>query len=592
MAKIQKLSDIQQEISFTEFDFYHRYEESFKSSELGRIKSLLPLGEMAISFGLVEENPKNLRTQRGRKPFFTPEGKVALAFLKMHTGPSAPKLMEALNGNIHYQIFCGIRICPESQLTNYKLIDNILLELSKKLKIQEQQKILADAWKPYMKNLDTVYTDASCYESLMRFPTDVKLLMECVERAHKMMCSISVRLGERRMRTKYNDIEKANLAYRKQRKHTHKQTRKMIMRLLSLLEKILCEIRRQMRVHPNEELLNDKHLDMLEIITRVYRQQKNHFNSGDSCESIPNRIVSVSKPYVFVEERNGTWNTPYLFNGKELDEETGFYYYGARYLNPTSAVWLSVDPIFHAGSSPYAYCLGNPVKLIDTDGRVETYFDENGNQIGTGLNDADNSKFVIKEKFDKKILKKAKGRADLSTMKSAYKLPSDAVLTEALDVLDRTIQNGGTREESSIVRKNGDVLRGESGNDVTAESSIATASLPNYDYPTSEVEATIHSHVLVTFNLNDEFAVKWSDANSVGPKDSETFSQYDCNIIVGKKGGLYKEINPNKSPSFERYIDNRPIGIGIFGRFTKAGDKSNVWLNYNAVEKIIKSSEK
>ena len=140
IAKIQKLSDIQQEISFTEFDFYHRYEESFKSSELGRIKSLLPLREMAISFGLVEENPKSFRMQRGRKPFFTPEGKVALAFLKMYTGLSAPKLMEALNGNIHYQIFCGIRICPESQLTNYKLIDNILLEQSKKLKIQEQQK--------------------------------------------------------------------------------------------------------------------------------------------------------------------------------------------------------------------------------------------------------------------------------------------------------------------------------------------------------------------------------------------------------------------------------------------------------------------
>ncbi|MEE0995852.1 MAG: hypothetical protein U0L74_00530 [Paludibacteraceae bacterium] len=33
---------------------------------------------------------------------------------------------------------------------------------------------------------------------------------------------------------------------------------------------------------------------------------------------------------VFIEERNGTWNTPYLFNGKEFDEETGLYYYGAR----------------------------------------------------------------------------------------------------------------------------------------------------------------------------------------------------------------------------------------------------------------------
>ena len=298
MAKIRNLSEIQQEIAFTEFDFYQRYAETFKSSELGRIKSLLPLREMAISFNLIEEHPMHKRVKRGRKSFFTPEGKVALAFLKMYTGLSAPKLMEALNGNIHYQIFCGIRISPENQLTNYKLIDGILLELSRKLKVQEQQKVLADAWKPYMKNLDTVYTDASCYESLMRFPTDVKLLWECTEKAYTMMCDISSRLGEHRLRTKYNDIEKANLAYRRQRKHTHKQTRKMTRRLLALLDKILGEIRRQMRIHPDEGLLDDKQLDILETVTRVYRQQTNHFKSGDSRESIPNRIVSVSKPYV------------------------------------------------------------------------------------------------------------------------------------------------------------------------------------------------------------------------------------------------------------------------------------------------------
>ena len=298
MAKIRNLSEIQQEIAFTEFDFYQRYAETFKTSELGRIKSLLPLREMAISFNLIEEHPMHKRVKRGRKSFFTPEGKVALAFLKMYTGLSAPKLMEALNGNIHYQIFCGIRISPEDPLTNYKLIDSILLELSRKLKVQEQQQILADAWKPYMKDLDTVYTDASCYESLMRFPTDVKLLWECTEKAYTMMCDISSRLGEHRLRTKYNDIEKANLAYRRQRKHTHKQTRKMTRRLLALLDKILGEIRRQMRIHPDEGLLDDKQLDILETVTRVYRQQTNHFKSGDPRESIPNRIVSISKPYV------------------------------------------------------------------------------------------------------------------------------------------------------------------------------------------------------------------------------------------------------------------------------------------------------
>lgn len=51
----------------------------------------------------------------------------------------------------------------------------------------------------------------------------------------------------------------------------------MIMRLLALLDKILGEVRRQLRVHPNEELLNDRQLDMLGTITRIYRQLSHIF---------------------------------------------------------------------------------------------------------------------------------------------------------------------------------------------------------------------------------------------------------------------------------------------------------------------------
>ena len=79
-------------------------------------------------------------------------------------------------------------------------------------------------------------------------------------------------------------------------------------------------------------------------------------------------------PYgeVFVEERNSQFSTNFLFNAKELDNETGLYYYGARYLDPTGAMWLSVDPMWekYAGMSPYNYCAGNPVKLVDPDGNA------------------------------------------------------------------------------------------------------------------------------------------------------------------------------------------------------------------------------
>ena len=53
---------------------------------------------------------------------------VALMFLKMYTGLSCPKLMEQLNGNIHYQIFCDVIIAPMRPLTNYKLLDDIISE--------------------------------------------------------------------------------------------------------------------------------------------------------------------------------------------------------------------------------------------------------------------------------------------------------------------------------------------------------------------------------------------------------------------------------------------------------------------------------
>jgi RHS repeat-associated protein len=65
------------------------------------------------------------------------------------------------------------------------------------------------------------------------------------------------------------------------------------------------------------------------------------------------------------------WESPYRFNGKELDEESGLYYYGARYYNPQVSVWLGVDPL--AGKfpaiSPLAFSANNPLLYIDPDGK-------------------------------------------------------------------------------------------------------------------------------------------------------------------------------------------------------------------------------
>ena len=73
---------------------------------------------------------------------------------------------------------------------------------------------------------------------------------------------------------------------------------------------------------------------------------------------------------LFIEERT-TWNTPYKFSGKELDEETGYSYFGARYYDPNISIWLSVDPLSdkYPNLSPYSYTSNNPLNVIDPDGR-------------------------------------------------------------------------------------------------------------------------------------------------------------------------------------------------------------------------------
>ena len=93
-------------------------------------------------------------------------------------------------------------------------------------------------------------------------------------------------------------------------------------------------------------------------------------------------------PYgeLLVDEHSSSADLPYKFNGKELDEETGLYYYGARYMNPVTSMWYGVDPLAdkYTNVSAFAYCAGNPVKLVDPDGaKILPWYTTELNQSGT-----------------------------------------------------------------------------------------------------------------------------------------------------------------------------------------------------------------
>ncbi|WP_419517142.1 RHS repeat-associated core domain-containing protein, partial [Leyella stercorea] len=157
------------------------------------------------------------------------------------------------------------------------------------------------------------------------------------------------------------------------------------------------------------------------------RAAKNNFQEGDAYEKMqfyyhPDHLGSSSYitnlegevvqhieyvPFgeVFIEERNNIWNTPYLFNAKEFDEETGLYYYGARYYEPRLSLWMSIDPLSldYPNMTTYAYCSNNPIMATDVDGErilfVNGYW--NSSFIGDWIGSKHSKRQYWGKNFDK-----------------------------------------------------------------------------------------------------------------------------------------------------------------------------------------------
>lgn len=287
MCKIQKISGLEPTISFSEFDFYSLYGKSFPSSELGGIHRSIPWVELVKTLGLKE-------SKKGRKGYFSPQGKLGLMFLKSYSGLSDSMLVNQLNTNIHYQLFCGIRIHPLYPLTNIKIISQIRCELSSRLNIERFQEVLATYWKPYLEDLSVLMTDATCYESYIRYPTDIKLLWESVDWMYSQMCKLYKASGLRKPRSKYEKQRDRYRTYSKMRKPGKSRRQVLKRSLIHLLGKLIGLTEQLLSSHQHQVVTNNLFKKRYEVIRKIYYQQKSHFQGKE----IKNRIVSIDKPYI------------------------------------------------------------------------------------------------------------------------------------------------------------------------------------------------------------------------------------------------------------------------------------------------------
>lgn len=283
--KIQRFSQFQSKIQFPNFQLYHKiYLSSFLVTDLGKIYKALPWDRLVKGFGLREY-------KKGPRSTFSPRGKIALMFLKHVSGVSDKKLIDQLNANIDYQIFCDLIIPPGSRIKNYKIVSEIRCELSKLLDVEKIQKILAGEWRQYCKNTNSITCDATCYESYIRYPTDVKLLYEAVCWNYERLWMIRRMRKKRMVRSKMNKWKVRYQSYSKSKKPSRKSTRCVTRGLLRLLDKvhsILLEEEQGLKMVQN-------YWERRKATAKILSQQEGKFYKGVKPTD---RIVSMDKPYL------------------------------------------------------------------------------------------------------------------------------------------------------------------------------------------------------------------------------------------------------------------------------------------------------
>jgi len=157
--------------------------QRFLATDIGELYVAIPFEKLAAEI----PSPKHEQNGKGCKPWFDVKGALGLMFLKHYLGLSDALLIERINTDWSLQLFCGITLSPSEKINDTNLPSYWRGYFGRHMDINRLQEVLAKYWKPFMKETQIGMQDATCYESRIAHPSDIKLLWKSCERVHKIL---------------------------------------------------------------------------------------------------------------------------------------------------------------------------------------------------------------------------------------------------------------------------------------------------------------------------------------------------------------------------------------------------------------------
>lgn len=287
--KVIKVGQVIFTMSNLLFSHEHLLHEKFLQTDLGKIYLTIPFDKLAA----LVPSSSHSKSGLGCKPWFDVKGGIALQFLKHYMQISDVLLIERINTDWSMQLFCGILLKPQERIKDGNLPSWWRNYIGIHLNIEEMQKAFAQYWKPFMEHTSIGMQDATCYESRISFPTDVKLLWNCCHQAYQMIQQQRKALKLRRSRMNYGRQKQFFQSYQKTKKKTRRKEKKLRKKLLKFLFKLIDHLNELQQKTP---VLTQKQRTRMQHILKVYEQQ--HGKAYGKVKEIKDRIVSLSKPYI------------------------------------------------------------------------------------------------------------------------------------------------------------------------------------------------------------------------------------------------------------------------------------------------------